>query len=140
MADQEKWSLRGIRSNSARAEARPREERASAARRVLWEHTSGLGREERRASASGSVAGWEESRWRMRLERSVEGGRSEAAAAARARAAGAWEASARRSGRRRSMASWSCDAVVTDTEKEGRFKRCEAGYRACPAAVRRTGL
>ena len=62
----------------------------------------------------------------MRLERSVEGGRNEATAAAIARAAEAWEASARRSGRRRSMASWSWDAVVTDTEKEGCFMRIAA--------------
>jgi hypothetical protein len=85
-----------------------------------------LGREERRASASGRVAGWEERRWRMRLDRRVEGGRSEATAAAIARAAGAWEASARRSDRRRSMASWSWDAVVKDTEKEGGFMRIAA--------------
>lgn len=62
----------------------------------------------------------------MRLERSVEGGRNEATAAAIARAAEAWEASARRIGRRRSMASWSWDAVVTDTEKEGCFMRIAA--------------
>jgi hypothetical protein len=35
MADQEKWSRWGIRSNSARAEARWRGERESAAMRVL---------------------------------------------------------------------------------------------------------
>jgi hypothetical protein len=69
--------------------------------------------EERRESASGREAGWEERRWRRRLERSVDGG-SAAAAEARERAAGRWAASARRSGRRRSMASWSWDAVVME--------------------------
>jgi hypothetical protein len=68
--------------------------------------------EENREMASGIEAGWEERRWRRRLQRSVDGG-SEAAAEARERAAGRWEASARRSGKRRSMASWSWDAVVT---------------------------
>lgn len=83
--------------------------------------------EDRCASASGRVAVLEESRWRRRLERSVEGGR-EAAAVASARAAGAWEASARRSGSRRSMASWSWDAVATETEKVGRFMQREAEH------------
>ena len=53
---------------------------------------------------------------------SVEGG-SEAAAETTARAAGRWEASARRSGRRRSMASWSWDAVTT--AKVGHFVAME---------------
>jgi hypothetical protein len=37
--------------------------------------------EERSMSAFGRAIGWEESRWRMWLERGVEGGSEEAAAA-----------------------------------------------------------
>jgi hypothetical protein len=76
--------------------------------------------EERSARASGRVAVLEDSRWRMRLERSME----EASEAA----AGAWDASARRSGSMRSTASWSWDAVATETEKTGRFIRREAEH------------
>jgi hypothetical protein len=95
--------------------------------RVLWEQMSGAAMEEKSASASGRVAGWEESRWRRRLERTVEGGSEAVAAAASARAAGARDGSPRSRGRRRSMASWSCDAVVT--EKVGAFVKPEETAR-----------